>query len=57
MVSLYFLHGVGQGVGERDHIERSRIAWAYRRGATPAEVAMLPDLGIVGDYKRKLMGR
>lgn len=46
------------GVGERDqvHVERASYIWVWRRMARMDETLLLPDVGIAGDYKRKLLG-
>jgi hypothetical protein len=53
-VATMFHNGVGEG---QWHVETSRFIRAWRRKATWAETMALPDVGIVGSFKRKLMER
>lgn len=51
-IAMMALRGVG--VVDKIHSERATSIWTWRRPATDEEALALPDVGIAGEYKRRL---
>lgn len=51
--ALRSLHGVGDRL--QLHVDESSYIVAWRRPAARDEILALPDIGIAGEYKRKLL--